>query len=305
MSHFPWRPILRWGSVIASAISWVLLIAAIATDTWAGDFVRTASFSPLGDISVKLDVGIFQILSEECCFVAGQLVYDFQTICAINTPGTGCQSAKTSSSEFCQVRYVQRAIGSRCRDLENASIAAAIVAIASVILTTIGGLIAVWGQYWAIAGLCMVLSTVLMLVEIVIVPVFVVATVRNYFQVRYNDQSANSMQSSLALCIAAFVFGVVAAVLSFVMYWLAGRLVKPPPQRPPPVVVSHLMTPQYAINPVSTHFSSPAQPSEMCPLDLDCPFTGDLQHHLQYVHTCRQPFCTDSSAAHCTHYVHS
>lgn len=297
---------------VAGSIAWLLLLIAIGIESWTIHAARTTS-SPLGSVSIRHDVGVFRTKIRECCLVSGQFVADFGVVCNTAPPHDGCATFFETTGSYCDYtdeKQRRSASGSAdCGAVEGGSIATAILVIVALVMP-VAAAVAVMlraahaGTVALTSGVCCACC----IVSLILVEVLISKNVEEYLQSRYATSAPNNATfsgtsgDSFKLLAASLAFFLVTTLLAAASWYLKPRPVTI--VREPTPEVEHVMTPERQ-NPVTRMATSaPSQELPLCPIDTECEYIDDFGHQLQHAHTCRVPFCTDTSSAHRRHFVH-
>jgi hypothetical protein len=301
-------------AVVATALAWLLLCSAIATERWALA-TATTSNSRIGDVSIKHEIGIFQWTIRECCVTHGQLVPDFKAICNIVPPKMGCAEFDVATGDLCtyfdeKQSYVHTS-DTNCAEIVGSSISVIVLVVLTLLgVTAAGALLFTKIIVPLVFAIVVSFAAGLVTVALIVFSALVYDNEKDFFNRRYAPSAAKdapvsvTFEPSFDLCIAAVVFFVFGAIFAFVSYAFEHK------PAPPPVVYhtapDHVMTPQNPVLAMRGTRSSPVANSELpvCPDDIECVFADDFGHQLQYMHTCRTPFCSDHSPAHLRHFLH-
>jgi hypothetical protein len=313
--------ILHVAGIVFFAFGLLFLIIAIGLEEWSTDSGSTNS-NPVGHVSVKHEVGLFRTKVQECCLTDGQVVPDFGTVCNLQSSHRGCATFYVTSAEYCEFvdeKERRAARGSMdCSEFEAGVILSAILAVCSVVVCVI--VIGIVAFQVVHAGAICIASVALVLVSILVL-IFMNILVHDnqvaWVQSRYQSSSALvepsfsfALGMSYKIMAAALAMWAVAGVIAGAVWWARRRPEpkpepRPIPRRPLQRRPEHIMTPAAAApHPMSD--MAPRQELSLppCPNDLDCDQVDDFNHQLQCTHTCRLPFCTDTSAAHRRHFIH-
>lgn len=313
------------GAIGFAGIATLLVVVALAIEDWVRTDGTTAN-NAVGELRVEHKMGVFRTHVDECCFTEGQVVPDSGTVCTM--ADGGCTSYWFTTGRYCRFvadkdAHTQQGHTS-CREVEAGSIVDAIVilsAILAAIAVFVLSALRVFGAAGlAIAALCESLGSIAVLI---LTKELMYDNHTTWVRTRYQE-SRNltpptwnfALGPSYKLQAAALAFWIVSCVCAAAV-WAVSR--KPPPRahvpraEPPMVMREHIMTPRRpdAAGQSFTDFAnqSPSFVDDdtltMCPADTECPLVDEFSHQLRFTHTCRFPYCTDTSTAHRRHFLHS
>jgi hypothetical protein len=311
--------VLHIVSIVFFALGLLFIVIAIGMEEWSVDSGSTQS-NPVGHVSVRHEVGIFRTQVSECCLTDGQLVPDFGVVCNLRGKHRGCANFYVTSAEYCSFVAMKNERAERgtmdCSEFEAGTIMSAVLVIAAVV-ACVAVIIALAFQV-AHAGVLLIASLTMVIGSIVVL-IFMNILVHDnqveWVRTRYQDSSilvdpsfSYQLGTSYKMMAAALGMWAVSAIIAGAVWWARRR----PQAKLAPLPAPRPMPPQHIMTPAATGGAHPMagmsqrheQVLPQCPADLECQLIDDFGHQLQYAHTCRLPFCTDTSAAHHRHFMH-